>query len=85
MNSCAMSSTRPVYSKIPAEMESNTPFVINVVSPPGGYVVRTPSPIAIAIGVERAYAAPRTYGVNLFDFGHGAVLSRVPRPSPSNV
>lgn len=36
INSCAISSTRAVYIKMPADIASKTPFVINVVRPSGG-------------------------------------------------
>lgn len=46
---------------------------------------RTPSPTAIAMGVERPYATPSIYGVVVFDEGQGMVASLEPRPRPSNV
>ena len=54
MNSCAMSSTSPVYIRIPALILSKTPFTIKLVWEPGMYVSRIPRPTAMAIGVLSA-------------------------------
>ncbi|KAL9114820.1 MAG: hypothetical protein Q9187_007396 [Circinaria calcarea] len=83
MNSWAISSTKPVYSSMPALVESKTPLTIKAVCDPGAYVFLTPSPIAIAMGVEIAYPTARKYGVNFFLLGQGVTASREPRPKPS--
>ena len=52
-NSCAMSSTSPVYKRIPAETESNTPLMMSDEELPGVRRPRTPKPAAMAMGVDR--------------------------------
>ena len=55
----ASSSTKPVYSRMPAETESRMPETMLAVKLPGLYVVRTPRPIGslTSIITYRPYGA----------------------------
>lgn len=85
INSCAISSTSPVYINIPALILSNTPSTISPVCDPGEYVSLTPRPTAMETGVDIPYPSANRYGVHRDDFGQGVAANRDPRPRPSNV
>ena len=55
-------STRPVYNRIPELNESRTPLTMFAVLLFGLYVVRTPRPAAIPIGVVRPYKMAASTG-----------------------
>ena len=52
-NDVVHTSTRPVYNKIPADIESSVPVTRFAVMLSGLYVERTPRPIETPIGVAR--------------------------------
>ena len=80
--SLASSSTRPVYIRIPALIESSTPLTTLAVKELGLYVVRSPRPMAMEMGVVRPYAAQRSQGSA--DLGaKGIADMRAPMPRPS--
>lgn len=78
-------STRPVYIRIPALIESITPLTSDAVALPGLYVVRTPRPAAIPIGVVRPYTSAPAIGTQSYPGGKPRYANREPTPSPSNV
>lgn len=72
MNSCAMSSTSPVYMSMPALMLSNTPLMIKAVWLLGAYVLRSPNPIASAIGLSRVRSQLHSSSLGIQHYGHPA-------------
>ena len=81
--SLANSSTNPVYTRIPAEVASSTPLMTFAVKLPELYVVRRPSPMAMAIGVVSPYAVQKYQGRLLKRLGNGIADRRAPIPRPS--
>jgi hypothetical protein len=84
MKSCANSSTIPAYINKPALTESKTPAEINAFWELGSYVKRMPIPMAMPMGVVKAYADAMAYGRQSLGL-NDKVAIRLPKARPSKV